>query len=130
MEPHRECEVMTSDVYVEDAKAWTRTLEDYEARYAGLTVVAARKRVARQIGVSVGTLENLRNRSPKAVAAHIYARLKAGVIRKLEKELTRVEHELQIARQSGSHPADGEVQAVLASRSRLCEALGLNDVSA
>lgn len=127
MEFHREREMTTPDVFVGQAKGWTTLLEDAESKRTGDPIREARKRVARTLGLTSGTLENLRHRSPKAVATHVYERLRGGVIRELEKELQRVEQELHIARQTGLDPRDGEVQSVLSSQAKIRAALGLND---
>ncbi len=127
MEFHREQKMTTPDVYVGHAKGWTTVLEDAEARRTGDPIREARKRVARMLGLSSGTLENLRHRSPKAVATHVYDRLRGGVIRELEKELARVEQELHVARQTGLDPRHGVVQSALASQAKIRAALGLSD---
>jgi hypothetical protein len=116
---------MTSVAYLDRAERWARIMEDREAARSGQPIKLARKTVSRRVGVSPGTLENLRKGRLKAIAAHWYDNLRAGVIAELETELRHVEHEIQIARQSGLDPASGEAHALLASEARIREALGL-----
>lgn len=116
---------MTAGAYVERARDWARMLEDREAARSGEPLKRAREAVARQISVPAGTLENLRKRRLKAIAAHWYDQLRGGVIRALEAELRHVEFEIQIARQTGLDPGSRDFQSALASRSRIREALGL-----
>lgn len=117
--------IMTSVAYLDRAEKWARLIEDKEAARTGRPLKEARTTVARRIGVAPGTMENLRKGRLKAIAAHWYDRLRAGVIAELESELRHVEHEIQIARQSGLDPASGEAHALLASEARIREALGL-----
>jgi uncharacterized protein YhaN len=121
----RELMVMTAAAYVERARDWSTRLEDKEAERSGVNLSEARKVVAREIGASPGTLENLRNRRVKGIAAHIYDRLRARVIRELESEMRHLEHELQILKQTGVGPSDGETEAVVAGLAKVREALGL-----
>ena len=108
----REQTNMQSTTYTDLARSWGRTLEDREATRSGVSVRDARKAVARRAGVSPGTLETLRIGRLKTVATHIYERLRAAVIADLQHEIRRLEHELEIARQSGMDPRCPEVAEV------------------
>jgi len=101
-------------------------LEDREAKQTGEPLHLAREAVARRMLVAPGTLENLRKNRVKTIAVHLYEQLRAGVIRALEAELRHVEHELQVARQTGLDPGSRAYQAILASHAQLREALGLD----
>lgn len=114
-----------SSAYVEHAQGWARALEDREAARSGLSVATAREAVARRVTVPAGTLENLRKGRLKAIAVHVYDRLRAGLIRELEAEVRHLEHELQILRSTGADPREGEIAAVVASLAKAREALGL-----
>ena len=122
---HQGNDEMSSAAFLEKAQGWGRTLEDKEAARTGLRLVEARPLVARKTGVAPGTLENLRNGRLKAIAAHVYERLRAGVIHELEAEMRHLEHELQILRQTGVDPRSGEDAALVASLAKVREALGL-----
>lgn len=118
--------IMTAAAYLDRAKVWTKALEDGEASRLGVRLSQARLSVARQTSIAPGTLENLRKGRLKTIAVDVYERLQAGVIRKLESELLHVQHELQVARQSGVDPRSGYFQSALASEARIREALGLD----
>lgn len=119
--------IMTATAYLDRAKNWTRTLEDHEALRSGVKVKEARTIVARKVGIAPGTLENLRNGRVKAIAAHIYDRLRAAVIGDLETELRRLTHELQILRQTGVDPRDSEMAEVASDLAKVRAALGLGE---
>ena len=121
----RELTSMTSTAFVDRARGWTRVLEDREATRNGLTLKEARPRVARRAGVASGTLENLRNGRLKAVAVHVYERLRLAVERELVAEMAALEHELQILRQSDVDPRAAEVEAVVSHLTAARQALGL-----
>lgn len=116
---------MTPAAYVDAAQGWARELEDREARRTGMTVAEARKVVANRTTVAPGTLENLRKGRLKAVAAHVFERLRTGVIAELEAEVMRLEHELTVLRQTGSHPGSDEMAEVEAGLAKAREALGI-----
>lgn len=121
----REQLVMTSAAYLERARGWVRTLEDREAARNSHPVSEARPSVARRTGISPGTLANIRNGRLKAIAVHVYDRLRAAVIRELETEVRHLEHELQLLRTAGVDPREGEMEEVVASLAKVREALGL-----
>ena len=122
----REMITMTSAAYVDRARGWAKRLEDAEAPKSSAPVKAARQAVARRIGVAPGTLENLRNGRIKSIAAHLFDTLRGAVEHELQNEIARLEHDLQILRQIGADPSDGEVLSLLASRQKIREALGLD----
>lgn len=117
--------MMIATTYVDQARDWTRTLEDREAARSGATLREVRPVVARHAGVMPGTLENLRNGRLKSIAAHVYARLRAAVIRELENEVRHLEHELISLRATGADPRENEVAAVVANLAQVRAALGL-----
>lgn len=115
---------MSAIAYVDQARNWARRLEDREKQRPGLSSIEeARPIVARKTGVPKGTLVSLRKNRLKAIAVHWYEKLREGVIRELEAELRHVEHEIQIARQSGVDPRSSHLQSALASEARLRQAL-------
>jgi hypothetical protein len=120
---------MSSATYVERARLWTRVLEDREAARIGEPVKEARPRVARRVGVASGTLENLRNGRLKAVAVHVYERLRLAVERELTAEMQALEHELQLLRQSGVDPRAAEVEEVVSYLAKARRALGMEQPS-
>jgi transcriptional regulator with XRE-family HTH domain len=89
---------------------WTDMLEMIERRRSGMTKVAAREAIARRIGVAPGTLENLERGRSKGIRAWIAERVRVAVIRELEREISRLQHDLEIARQSGARLDSPQVQ--------------------
>lgn len=118
-------DIATAARDVRQAAEWSTLLENREAARSGIRVVDARRTVARRVGAMPGTLENLRNRRLKGIAAHIYDRLRARVIRELESEMRHLEHELHILKQTGVGPSDRETEAVVASLAKVRQTLGL-----
>lgn len=117
---------MTAVAYVENACKWARILEDKERKRSGLgSIDEARPIVSRKTGVPKGTLLSLRKKRLKGIATHWYEKLRQGVIRELEAELRHVEHEIQIARQSGVDPRSSHLQSALSSEAKIRDALGL-----
>ncbi len=88
-----------------------QTLERKE-RARGLSVALARETIARRIKVGRGTFERLVRGRVKRVDAAIRDRLQALLVRELEGEIARLSHELEIARQSGTHLASIEVSEI------------------
>jgi len=93
------------------AVTWARSLERTERNRLG-SVPQARRALARKLRVSVGTVENLIRDRVKRVDAAIRDRLQALVIRELEQEIARLQHELEMARQGGDHPASQHIGAI------------------
>lgn len=114
-----------SVAYVERARDWAVTLEDRERARSGSKLPDARRAVAERIAVPAGTLRNLRLNRVKGIAVHWYERLRAAVVHDLQAEMRRLQHELDIHRQTGSHPASNEVAAVVADIEAVRLALGL-----
>lgn len=98
-------------------------LVDREARRSKCRIVA-RKNVARAVGVSPGTIENLQRGRLKTIAGWLRDALRARVIRELEAEVVRLQHEISVLHQTGSDPRSNEATAVRADLSAVLEALG------
>ena len=101
------------------ARQWARQLEDREAARNGLSRVAARAKVARQIGVTPGTLENLSRNRLKGVREWLYARLLAAVTKQAELELAALQHEHQTLLALGQGRDDRTAQEVVEGIARL-----------
>lgn len=123
---HREGQKVSAVSDVNLARDWAEILEAREARRAGVSIDDARPIVSRKTGVPEGKLYSLRRNRLKDIARHILLRLGEGVLHELQAELRHVEHDLQILRQIGADPSGGEVLSLLASRSKIREALGLD----
>lgn len=102
------------------AVAIARSLERRErSRVSSLKI--ARQSVASKLRIGAGSFENLVRGRLKKIDAAVRDRLTALLIRELEAEIARLTHELELARQGGSHPASfmvGEIEAhLVAARS-------------
>ena len=101
----------TSEPKMTCAISLAQTLERKE-RARGLSATEARRSVANKVRIGVGTLENLIRGRVKRVDAAIRDRLQALLVRELEGELARLSHELEMARQGGTHPASQHISAI------------------
>lgn len=74
----------------------------------GVKLPAAREIVAREIGVQPGTLTRLIN---KSLVHHerVADRIKAYVVRRLEAQIARLEHDLAIARLAAQREEDQDI---------------------
>ncbi|MDB5607815.1 MAG: hypothetical protein JWP25_4715 [Bradyrhizobium sp.] len=81
-------------------------LENSEARRLGIRTVEARGRIAGRLGVSPGTLENFRRLRTKVVPNWLMNKVRAELVSVLQLEIQRLEHEVHIARQTGSNYRD------------------------
>ncbi|HDA7235038.1 TPA: hypothetical protein O5T86_001274 [Staphylococcus aureus] len=98
---------------------FARTLEDAEARRLGIKTSDARTRVAGRLGVSPGTLENIRRLRTKIVPNWLMNKVRAEFVATLQMEIRRLEHEINIARQTG---ADYRDDALASAETQLASA--------
>lgn len=68
----------------------------------------ARRIVAREVGVAPGTFENLKRGRLKNVD-WVAAKINAAVIRRIEREIERLQHELEVARRVAARPDDAAI---------------------
>jgi hypothetical protein len=111
----------SSDELIRD---WIVEAEDNEVRRSGNERAAARNTIASKIGISAGTIENLRRRRIKDLRGSIRDRIVDFMVGDLEKEMARLQHNLEVARLCADRPdADAviEAQTLLARAKRLIE---------
>jgi hypothetical protein len=109
---------------VAEARTWADILERNEARRTGLSRAEVRPIVARKTGVPASKLYSLwRNRLKDTGSWK--EQLRTAVVRELEDMLRNVQHEKQIARQTGADPRDREMESLVASEAAIKTALGL-----
>lgn len=110
----KEHSVMTAYTDVDAAQKYARALENGEAQRLGLPVRQARAHVARRLRSSPGFLQNLRNNRIKRVPSWLMDKLKEAFIAELNTEIARLEHEIHLARQTGSSADSDEIFAAQA----------------
>jgi transcriptional regulator with XRE-family HTH domain len=115
---------MHAATYVDYARSLAKRLEDAEAVRSEMALRDVRRAVASKAGVSPGTLENLRNGRLKAIAAHVLDALRGAVERELQNEIRRLEHDLQVLRQTGVDAREDQVGEVQRHLTAAKEALG------
>lgn len=96
----------------------SKSLEDAEAYRLGINAKDARKRIAKRIGTTPTTLENLRRMRTKIVPNWLMNRVRAELVSVLQSEIQRLEHEVSIYRQIGQDHRDdllAEAETSLAS---------------
>ena len=111
---------MSADILT---RAWVEKLEKTEAARTGVPVTVARRAVARRLGVSPGTVENIRRGRTKGVRAWIADRVANAVIREIENEIRGLSHELQCARQCGARAGESQIHEIQADFEALTLAL-------
>lgn len=117
---------MSAVAFVERAAEMAAKLEDDRARRDGLFLVDARPLVAREIGVSPGTFENLRRGRLKDIGHLLYSTLQRAMMRRLQAELRRIEHEIGLLTAQGADPLSNQMAAALADDAAVRRALGLS----
>ena len=103
-------EPMRNIATVQTAARMSRALEDKAKDQHGLDLIGARAMISRETKVSANTLANLRRDPPRlgeVAAAWVTQRLAGFMIRTLEAEIARAEHDLAIySRLAFRHDAD------------------------
>lgn len=82
----------------------------------------AYRAVGAKIGMSATWVRKLVAGGVKAINADVKKRIDDLLVRELEAEIARLTHELEMARQSGAHPASlmvGEIETHLAAARKL-----------
>lgn len=89
-------------------REYARQLEDREMA-KGRKLMEARAAVAHRAGVPPGSLENLRRGRLKDLTTYLKKKLRAALIRELEQEAARLEHQITILRATGVDPREDVV---------------------
>jgi hypothetical protein len=89
--------IMHQVATIDQAKGRIKTLQVLEARN-GCGKGDALHLVARKARVPAGTLTNILKGRVKSVAADVAARLQAAVVTELQREIKRLNHELELAK--------------------------------
>jgi hypothetical protein len=108
----------------DDALATRLILEAEERRRRTLKFDRARIEVAEEAGIAPGTIENLQRGRHKGLRRRNYGRIMQFVVRDIQSEITRLEHDLELALRSSSRQdeiAVCEARTALATARRFIE---------
>jgi len=103
---------------VETLNAMARALERSEARRSSTNLTYARKSVTRRLGISSHAFENFLYLRTKVVPNWLMERVRSELVSTLQAEAVKLEHEIQLHRQTGSQHNDASLasaEAQLAS---------------
>lgn len=110
---------------VTEAQCLARILVEQEARRRG-SKSNAHAYVARTVGASPGTIENLLRGRLKRISGWLRDALRGRVVRELEAEVVRLQHEIAVLKQAGVDPRSNEMSAARADLSAVLAALGID----
>ena len=110
-------------------KKWVDEIEVREALRGNLKRPDARAQLARRWKISFWTLTNLRRGRLKNLSGEVRDKIWAGIIREYEQEISRITHELQIARQCGMAPCGDEMLALETAVAKANEILARGPLS-
>jgi sirohydrochlorin ferrochelatase len=114
---------MSASADLATAERWTKILEETEAKRLGVPASDARKSIARKLKASPGTLENIRRLRTKIVPSWLMSRIRGELIASLQMEVQRLEHEINIARQTGMDARENDLCAAEAQLAKAKEIL-------
>jgi hypothetical protein len=98
-------------------------LEEIRALRLRASKAHARSSIARETRLAPGTLENIRKQRTKGIRGWIADTIRGALLRELEREMARLQHEYQILMASGSSHRDSEMEQVVADLARARKAL-------
>lgn len=102
---------MNAATDIETANKLATALEKAEARRLSLPVTKVRGRLADRLGISPGTLENIRRARSKIIPNWLMTRIRWEFVAVLQNEIVRLEYEIDIARQAGMDYRDDDLAA-------------------
>lgn len=109
--------------YTEVARGWAARLENRERARTGWPLKTVRSIVAKRVGVSPGTLENLRRGRIKDPRQSLCDKLRAALVRELQAEMRAHEHEIHVLQQTAFDPRSDEIAAAEKGLSEIRAAL-------
>lgn len=99
---------------IQRVNEYARSLERSEVRRCDTNVTQARRNIARRLGVTTVTLDNLRTLRTKIVPNWLMNKVRAELISVLQLELQKLEHELHTHKQVGSPHSDDDLASAQA----------------
>ena len=87
-------------------------LEDIRATRSSSSIAHARASIARETRIAPGTLENIKRSRTKGVRGWIADTIRGALVCELQREIERLNHELQILLQRGADHREPEMAEV------------------
>ena len=117
---------MSNSIALSELNEAQRLTKDLIRRTAKITgcVSSAQKKLAREIGIAPGTIENLARGRNKGIDGWVRDALRRLVAAEIRAEITELRHELAKLEQTGADPRGSEMAAVRADLSSLLEIVG------
>jgi transcriptional regulator with XRE-family HTH domain len=115
---------MSAVADIDTAQSWTKRLLKYERDRTGQSCGELRASVARRVGVSPGTIENVQRGRIKEPRKSLMDKLRVALVKELQSEVMRHEHEIHILKQTGSDPRDSKIAEVETSLEKIRQTLG------
>lgn len=103
--------ISVSTTAIDQVRSNARWLERREADRTG-SIEFARASIARESGITLSSWRNLVRGRLKRIDVWMRDRLQALVIRELEQEIRRLNHELETAKRCGAHLASEHISAI------------------
>jgi hypothetical protein len=97
------------------AREWLIKKEDDHVRETGRERIDVRAEIARHIGISPGTIENIRRGRFKSLKTAVRDAIQAFAVRGIEAEMVRLHNVLEVARQCGESPGSDAIFAAEAA---------------
>ena len=98
-------------------------LEVIRAKSSSASIAHARASIARETRIAPGTLENIKRQRTKGVRGWIADTIRGALVRELQREITRLNHELEMLLQRGASHRDCEMEQVGADIARVRQSL-------
>lgn len=102
-------------VPVATASSYVKLMVEREARGEG-DLAGAMDRLARRYGLTRWQIERLRKGRAKTIEAGLFSRIRAAYLAEVERQISKLEHELALERAIG-----GEDAALARAETALCE---------
>ena len=119
--------LVTAEELDDKARIWLRFLEKDASEKAGCPINSVRPMVARDLGLSPGTVRNIaESRNKGGVSAWIYERIRTRAIARMEAKINALQTGLEIARQSTLRRDAGavcELETLISKARRTLEAM-------
>ena len=102
----------TSSMTESDTLTMASRLVARERQRSHLDTSTAIRAVARRLGLSPGSVENLVRGRAKRITLSVAAAVRGAMVRELESEITRLQHEVLMVRASSADPCSLEVAEI------------------